>query len=287
MNNIKKNKFWLLSLAILALIFSGCNSSPEEEITIEMIEKDIYDQAQSRLKSGNYALAILSLETLERQFPFGKYAEQAQSELIYAYYKNSSYDAAISAAERFISLHPRHPNTPYAFYLKGLAKFTEDQSFFGELPLLGDMTHKRDLSRAKESFDDLSEFLTRYPESEYAGNAKQRMVYLRNLIAKQEIYIAEYYIERKAYVAAVNRANYVIKHMSRTPEVVKALEISIIAYKELGKNDLVTDMNRDIYKLDLLEEGMIDDRIDEEEYFIGDLPEDDDYGDMDGDESYY
>ena len=146
MNNIKKNKFWLLSLAILALIFSGCNSSPEEEITIEMIEKDIYDQAQSRLKSGNYALAILSLETLERQFPFGKYAEQAQSELIYAYYKNSSYDAAISAAERFISLHPRHPNTPYAFYLKGLAKFTEDQSFFGELPLLGDMTHKRDLS---------------------------------------------------------------------------------------------------------------------------------------------
>ena len=186
MNNIKKNKFWLLSLAILALIFSGCNSSPEEEITIEMIEKDIYDQAQSRLKSGNYALAILSLETLERQFPFGKYAEQAQSELIYAYYKNSSYDAAISAAERFISLHPRHPNTPYAFYLKGLAKFTEDQSFFGELPLLGDMTHKRDLSRAKESFDDLSEFLTRYPESEYAGNAKQRMVYLRNLIAKQE-----------------------------------------------------------------------------------------------------
>ena len=79
MNNIKKNKFWLLSLAILALIFSGCNSSPEEEITIEMIEKDIYDQAQSRLKSGNYALAILSLETLERQFPFGKYAEQSQS----------------------------------------------------------------------------------------------------------------------------------------------------------------------------------------------------------------
>ena len=238
MNNIKKNKFWLLSLAILALIFSGCNSSPEEKITIEMIEKDIYDQAQSRLKSGNYALAILSLETLERQFPFGKYAEQAQSELIYAYYKNSSYDAAISAADRFISLHPRHPNTPYAFYLKGLAKFTEDQSFFGELPLLGDMTHKRDLSRAKESFDDLSEFLTRYPESEYAGNAKQRMIYLRNLIAKQEIYIAEYYIERKAYVAAVNRANYIIKHMSRTPEVVKALEISIVAYKELGKDDL-------------------------------------------------
>ena len=125
--------------------------------------------------------------------------------------------------------------------MKGLAKFTEDQSFFGELPLLGDMTHKRDLSRAKESFDDLSEFLTRYPESEYAGNAKQRMVYLRNLIAKQEIYIAESYIERKAYVAAVNRANYVIKHMSRTPEVVKALEISIIAYKELGKNDLAKE----------------------------------------------
>lgn len=237
----KKKILQLLLIAFTSIFFIGCNSSPEEEITIEMIEKDIYDQAQSRLKAGNYALAIVSLETLERQFPFGRYAEQAQSELIYAYYKNSSYDAAISAAERFISLHPRHPNTPYAFYLKGLAKFTDDKNFFGELPFLGDMTFKRDLSKAKESFDDLSEFLTRYPESEYAGNARQRMIFLRNLIAKQEIYIAEYYIERKAYVAAVNRANYIIRHMSKSPEVVKALEISILAYKELGKEDLAKE----------------------------------------------
>ena len=112
----------------------------------------------------------MSLETLEKQFPFGKYAEQAQSELIFAYYKSSSFEAAISAADRFISLHPRHPNTPYAFYLKGLAKLLIS-NFFGDLPR--DMTFKRDLSKAKESFDDLSEFLTRYPESEYAGNARQ------------------------------------------------------------------------------------------------------------------
>ena len=238
MNLLKKKIFNVL---ILLFFVISCASDDGEKVTIEMIEKDLYDQAQSRLKAGNYAAAILSLETLEKQFPFGKYAEQAQSELIFAYYKSSSFEAAISAADRFISLHPRHPNTPYAFYLKGLAKFTDDQTFFGDLPFLGDMTYKRDLSKAKESFDDLSEFLTRYPESEYAGNAKQRMIFLRNLIAKQEIYIAEYYIERKAYVAAINRANYIIQHMSKTPEVLKALEISIIAYNELGKEDLAQE----------------------------------------------
>ena len=212
--------------------YYGYSSDPDEANLIKLTG----NLAESG-KSG----PSTDLETLEKQFPFGKYAEQAQSELIFAYYKSSSFEAAISAADRFISLHPRHPNTPYAFYLKGLAKFTDDQTFFGDLPFLGDMTYKRDLSKAKESFDDLSEFLTRYPESEYAGNARQRMIFLRNLIAKQEIYIAEYYIERKAYVAAINRANYIIQHMSKTPEVLKALEISIIAYNELGKEDLAQE----------------------------------------------
>jgi outer membrane protein assembly factor BamD len=109
------------------------------------------------------------------------------------------------------------------------------------MPLLGEMTHKRELSAAKESFQDLGDFIDRFPESEYAGNAKQRMIYLRNLIAKQEIYVAEFYIERKAYIAALGRADYVIKHMSRTPSVERALEIMVLVYEELDQNDLKVD----------------------------------------------
>ena len=238
MNFIKKKKFYLISILVASFILSGCNSTPEEEITIEMIEKDIYDQAQSRLKSGNYALAILSLETLERQFPFGKYAEQAQSELIFAYYKNSSYDAAISAADRFISLHPRHPNTDYAYFMKGLAKFSKDRELLSSVPLLGDLTYKRDLTLAKESFDELTEFITRFPESAYTEDAKRRMLFLRDLIAKQEIEVAEFYIERKAYIAAVSRADYIISNLPNSEEVKKALEIKVQAYDLMGKEDL-------------------------------------------------
>ena len=241
MKLFKKLNILVLALALLIPVFFISCASDQEVITKDIAEKKLYDQAQRRLKTNNFISAILTLETLEKRFPFGKYAEQAQIELVYAYYKSVNYDQAILAAERFISLHPRHPNVDYAYYIKGLAKFNNDKDLFASAPFLGEMTHKRELSEAKESFEDLSDFITRFPESEYAGNAKQRMIYLRNLIAKQEIYIAEYYIERKAYVAAVNRANYIIKHMSRTPEVVKALEISIVAYKELGKDDLAKE----------------------------------------------
>jgi outer membrane protein assembly factor BamD len=139
-------------------------------------------------------------------------------------------------------LHPRHPNVDYAFYIKGLAKFNNDKDLFASAPFLGEMTHKRELSEAKESFEDLSDFITRFPESEYAGNARQRMIYLRNLIAKQEIYIAEFYIERKAFVAALTRADYVLKYMPKTPQVERALEIMIIAYQELGQDNLKADV---------------------------------------------
>ena len=239
---ILKNQKYLISLAVIlsTLFIAGC-ASKKEEITRDIVEKELYDQAQRRMKAGNYISAVLSLETLEKRFPFGKYAEQAQAELIFAYYKSANYEGPISAADRFISLHPRHPNIDYAYYIKGLSKFNNDKALFASLPLLGEMTHKRELSAAKESFQDLGDFIDRFPESEYAGNAKQRMIYLRNLIAKQEIYVAEFYIERKAYIAALGRADYVIKHMSRTPSVERALEIMVLVYEELDQNDLKID----------------------------------------------
>ena len=155
-----------LFFTFFIIFFISCATQKKEEPnTPAMIEKQIYDQAQERIKSGNYSMAIESLESLERRFPFGRYAEQAQAELIYAYYENRLSDSAVIAAERFISLHPRHPNTDYAYYMKGLAKFSKEKELLSTVPILGELTYKRDLTTAKESFDELTEFLERFPES--------------------------------------------------------------------------------------------------------------------------
>lgn len=228
----------LFLLFILTFLFSCASKSLNESKTDISPEKEIYDIAQERIKNENYSLAIQALENLERRFPFGKYAEQAQAELIYAYYENGLYDAALSAAERFINLHPRHPNTDYAYFMKGLASFSKEKELLSTVPILGELTYKRDLSSAKKSFKDLSEFLSRFPESEYADDAKKRMVFLRNLIAKQEIEVAEFYIERKAYIAAVSRADYIISNLPNSPVIEQALKLKVKAYELMEKDDL-------------------------------------------------
>ena len=228
-----------LFLALFILILISCASREKTEpVTPAMQEKEIYDTAQERIKSGNYSMAINSLEMLERRFPFGKYAEQAQAELIYAYYENGLFDASVAAAERFISLHPRHPNTDYAYYMKGLAKFSKEKELLSTVPLLGELTYKRDLTRAKASFEELTEFISRFPESNYIGDAKRRMLFLRSLIAKQEIEVAEFYIQRKAYIAAISRADYIIANLPNSKEVKRALEIKVQAYGLMGKDSL-------------------------------------------------
>ena len=228
-----------LFFTFFIIFFISCATQKKEEPnTPAMIEKQIYDQAQERIKSGNYSMAIESLESLERRFPFGRYAEQAQAELIYAYYENRLFDSAVIAAERFISLHPRHPNTDYAYYMKGLAKFSKEKELLSTVPVLGELTHKRDLTTAKESFDELTEFLERFPESAYVEDAKRRMIFLRDLIAKQELEVAEFYIQRKAYIAAVSRVDYIISNLPESPVIKEALEIKVQAYDLMGKEDL-------------------------------------------------
>ena len=211
-------------------------SNNEEQPDERFLEKELYDASQTRLKNGNFSNAIASLETLERRFPFGRYAEQAQAELIYAYYRNFEFEAARSAAERFINLHPRHPHTGYAYYLRGLSAFTDDSGLFSRY-FTSDLS-KRDIEPAQQSFEDLGEFLARYPDSPYFPHAKQRMIYLKNILAQHEIYVANFYMERKAYIAAVGRARYVLEHMPNTPQVPEALSILVNAYGLLDYQDL-------------------------------------------------
>ena len=234
-----------LLFLFLCLILNACSTS-EERPDMRLLEKELYDVSQTRIKNGNFSSAITSLETLESRFPFGRYAEQAQAELIYVYYRNYAFEAARSSAERFINLHPRHPHTGYAYYLRGLSAFTDDSGFFSKY-FESDLS-KRDIEPAQRSFEDLSEFLSRYPDSPHAPHAKQRMIYLKNILAQHEIYVADFYMERKAYVAAVGRAQYVIEHMPNTPQVPEALSILIRAYGIMEYEDL-KKKNIEILKL--------------------------------------
>ena len=239
-SNTSKRNISLLSIFILSIIISSCSSN--EEIPDErLLEKELYDQAQFRLKDGSYSTAIRSLEALESRFPFGRYAEQAQAELIYAYYMNSQFEASQSAAERFINLHPRHTHSGYAYYMKGLASFTDDSGLFSRY-FQSDLA-KREVVMAQQSFDELSDFIARYPDSKYVPHAKQRMIYLRNLLAQHEVYVADFYMKRGAYLAAIGRAKYVIEHLPNTPQTPYALSIlveaySLMEYEELRKINL-------------------------------------------------
>ena len=233
--NSSKRNLSILGIFMLLLIVSSCSSN-EEMPDERLVEKELYDQAQTRLKNGSFSTAILSLEALESRFPFGRYAEQAQAELIYAYYMNSQFEASQSAAERFINLHPRHSHTGYAFYMKGLAAFTDDSGLFSRY-FQSDLA-KREVVMAQTSFGELSEFISRYPESKYVPHAKQRMIYLRNLLAEHEIYVADFYMKRGAYLAAIGRAKYVIENLPNTPQTPFALSILVEAYEILEYEEL-------------------------------------------------
>ena len=239
-SNTSKRNLSLLSIFILSIMISSCSSN-EEMPDERLLEKELYDQAQLRLKEGSYSTAIRSLEALESRFPFGRYAEQAQAELIYAYYMNSQFEASQSAAERFINLHPRHTHSGYAYYMKGLASFTDDSGLFSRY-FQSDLA-KREVVMAQQSFDELSDFIARYPDSKYVPHAKQRMIYLRNLLAQHEVYVADFYMKRGAYLAAIGRAKYVIEHLPNTPQTPYALSILVEAYglmdyEELRKTNL-------------------------------------------------
>jgi outer membrane protein assembly factor BamD len=233
--NSSKRNLSILGIFMLLLLVSSCSSN-EEMPDERLVEKELYDQAQTRLKNGSFSTAILSLEALESRFPFGRYAEQAQAELIYAYYMNSQFEASQSASERFINLHPRHSHTGYAFYMKGLAAFTDDSGLFSRY-FQSDLA-KREVVMAQTSFGELSEFISRYPESKYVPHAKQRMIYLRNLLAEHEIYVADFYMKRGAYLAAIGRAKYVIENLPNTPQTPFALSILVEAYEILDYEEL-------------------------------------------------
>src|SRR3990167_6220078 len=226
----------LLLIAILAMT-AAC-SSTKDVVDENLSEVELYQQAQTDFDNNSFTSATAKLKALESRYPFGRYADQAQLELIYANYKNAEPEAAKAAAERFIRLHPQHPNVDYAYYLKGLTSFDQDVGLLSRfLPL--DMT-KRDAGAARDSYNEFAQLTSRFPNSRYAPDAKQRMIYLRNLLASYEIHVAHYYLTRQAYVAAANRGRYVVENFQETPSVGDGLAVMTEAYQRLHLDTLAT-----------------------------------------------
>ena len=228
-------------LLSLLLLISGCSwfGGDDDELIADSGEQQMYREAQRHLKNENFSLAVRSLQGLESRYPFGQYAEQAQLELIYAHYSAYEFAAANEAADRFIRLHPRHPSVDYAYYMKGLAAYDIEPGFFSRF-IPSDDT-KRDVSHIQTAFAEFAQLLARFPDSAYAPDARQRMVHMRNMLARNEIHVANYYFRRGAYMAALNRGKYVVEHMQQTPSVADGLAIMGQAYLLLGLDDLAED----------------------------------------------
>lgn len=230
---------------LLTLLLAGCSLADKHDPAGWSVAK-LYSEAKEALDSGQYDLAIKHYETLEARFPYGAYSQQAQLEIAYAYYKQNEQAPAVAAADRFIKLHPNHRNVDYAYYLKGLAYFNEDEGLLGKVSRQ-DRT-ERDPKSARESFEVFKELVQRFPESKYAPDSLARMKYLVNALASHEIHVARYYLKRGAYVAAANRAQYALKTYPEAPVRKEALLIMVQAYDILGMPQLRDDAERVLRK---------------------------------------
>jgi outer membrane protein assembly factor BamD len=225
----------LLALIFLTLIVGACASSPPEVLT----EKEYYEKARTAMAASNFTEATEQLEALETYHPFGRYAQQAQLDLIYSRYNALDTDGAAAAADRFIKLHPDSPSVDYAWYIKGLSAYYSEMGMAVRfLPV--DPT-SRDIGRAREGFQAFATLVRNYPESTYAPDAEQRMIAIRNHLAANEMHVAQYYVRREAYVAALTRAQYVVENLPETPAVADALAVMVELYRELGMNTQAAD----------------------------------------------
>ena len=232
----------LFLFTIFTLLLTACGPVKEVDITADWDVEKLFRNARSEMNKGNYQTAIDRYEILESRFPFGHYATQAQLDIAYAYFKFSEPDSAIAAVERFIKLNPRHETTDYAHYLRGLINFNRGGSVV-------DVLVERDLSDFDRNIllmahDDFQLVIRKYPDSAYARDAKQRIVYLRNELARSDLKIARYYATRSAWVATANRTRTIIQNFEGTTSIKSALELQLQAYQELGLDDLATDTQR-------------------------------------------
>jgi outer membrane protein assembly factor BamD len=228
---------------VFALSATACGLLPEvKDDTAGWSAERLYEEAHTMLATGNYTRAVKLFETLEGRFPYGRYAQQAILEGAYANYRANETAAAIAACDRFIRTYPNHPNVDYAYYLKGVVNFREDQGLFGYV-VEQDLS-ERDPKMTRESFGAFKELVARFPESKYAADSVERMRYLTNALSTYEVRVADYYYRRGAYVAAANRAQASLLNYPQTPANEDALILMVRSYDKLGLTQLRDDAQR-------------------------------------------
>ncbi|EIC22258.1 outer membrane protein assembly factor BamD [Thiorhodovibrio frisius] len=233
----------LLLACLLPVLVASCGILNKEfDQTEGWSASKLYTEGAQQLDAANYQRAIDYFEKLEARYPFGRYAMQGQLDVAYAYYRDEQPEAAIAAADRFIKLYPQNPFVDYAYYLKGIVNYNRSVGFIDRF--IPTDASQRDPGSALDAFQDFSELVRLFPNSKYAVDARQRMLYLRNNLAKNEVNVARYYMKRGAYVAAANRAQYVVERYQRTSAVESALEVLVQAYRALGEKQLAADAER-------------------------------------------
>lgn len=235
-------------VTVFLLPISGCDYlktldlSKSDEIS-SLIESDqLQIDADKALENKSFQKAITRYEELQSRFPFGDHAAQTQLNLAYAQYKNGDFEAAIASTDRFIKTYPTNASVDYAYYLKGLVNYNQGTGYIARF--LPTDASQRDPVNSRESYAVFSELIRRFPNSAYTSDAKQRIIALRNKLASYEINIARYYLKRKTYIAAANRASAVIQNYQRTTSIPVALKIMQEAYEHLGVDDLAKDAER-------------------------------------------
>lgn len=235
-------KLFILPVSISLL--AACASKPYDE-TEGWSPARFYEEAKAEIDTGNFERGIELLEKLESRYPYGRFAQQAQIDVAYAYYKSGDAAQARAATDRFIRLYPNHSSLDYVFYLRGLISFNQSKGLFSLLS--GEDMSARDPEGAREAFDAFKEVVERFPNSAYYKDSKERLQYLVNALAQNELHVARYYYKRGAYLAALNRAQEVIKRFEQTPSIEEALFIALRSYQKLDMDKLAEDTKRVIH----------------------------------------
>jgi outer membrane protein assembly factor BamD len=246
LNDRNLNNLYSVLILIATISLCACSNSNKPDTYQGLSADQIYSQAQKNVEKENYAEVIKDCEALEARYPYGEYSHKVQLSLINAYYKRHEPALAISAADRFIRMNPRHPNTDYAYFLKGQVAYDQNTTFmFRYLPL---DRSARDPAPAKESYEAFKILVEMFPNSQYAPEARQRMSQLREQLANHELQVVEYYVKRGAHLSAANRANYVVTEYRETAAVPTALAHMVNAYRQLNMKHLAEETLGKLHK---------------------------------------
>ncbi len=237
------SRFALVLLTASLMTLPGCSTvkgvfsrDKPADTGPKMSEQAYYEQAQRALQRGEFDNAARSLEALDTYFPVGPYTEQAQLDLMYSRFRLGDYPGAVAVADRFVRLYPNSRQLDYVHYVRGVANMENGQDSLLRYTRLN--TAHRDTSMLRLAYDNFTDFLRRFPGSRYTPDVTQRLRFIANQMAESEMNIARFNIERKAWLAAAQRARWVLEYHPQTPQIPEALATLAYSYQRLGRDDL-------------------------------------------------